>query len=60
MKSQRLIQNRKCLFSPDLVMKYNEVVKLIEEDGVKSKEARDHSEQNWRMVMNSLEELLGE
>lgn len=30
----------------------------ILQDGIKTKEARDHSEQNWRMVMNSLKELL--
>ncbi len=30
----------------------------ILQDGIKTKEALDHSEQNWRMVMNSLKELL--
>lgn len=30
----------------------------ILQDGIKTKEARDHSEQNWRMVMNSLKEFL--
>ena len=30
----------------------------ILQDSIKTKEARDHSEQNWRMVMNSLKELL--
>jgi uncharacterized protein YndB with AHSA1/START domain len=30
----------------------------ITQDGIKTSEAREHSEQNWRMVMNSLKELL--
>ena len=30
----------------------------ISQDGIKTKEARDHSEQNWKMVMNNLKELL--
>ena len=30
----------------------------ILQDSIKTKEALDHSEQNWRMVMNSLKELL--
>ncbi len=30
----------------------------ITQDGIKSPEAREHSEQNWKMVMNSLKDLL--
>ncbi len=30
----------------------------IIQDGIKTPEARDHSEQNWKVVMNSLKELL--
>jgi uncharacterized protein YndB with AHSA1/START domain len=30
----------------------------ITQDGMKSKEAHDHSEQNWKMVMNTLKDLL--
>jgi uncharacterized protein YndB with AHSA1/START domain len=28
------------------------------QDGIKTKEAQEHSEQNWRMVLNSLKDLL--
>ena len=38
--------------------KHNETTITIFQDGIKTKEARDHSEQNWKMVMNSLKELL--
>ncbi len=38
--------------------KNGETVFSIFQDGIKAKEALDHSEQNWRMVMNSLKELL--
>ncbi len=31
---------------------------FISQDSVKSKEALDHSEQNWQMIMKSLKELL--
>jgi len=30
----------------------------LTQDGIKTKEARDHSEQNWKMVLNSLKDLL--
>ncbi len=30
----------------------------ILQDGIKTQEARDHSEQNWKMVMDSLKKLL--
>ena len=30
----------------------------ISQDGIKTKEAHDHSEQNWKTVMNNLKELL--
>ena len=30
----------------------------LTQDGMKSKEAHDHSEQNWKMVMNSLKDLV--
>jgi uncharacterized protein YndB with AHSA1/START domain len=38
--------------------KNGETTFTILQDGIKSKEARDHSEQNWKMVMNTLKELL--
>jgi uncharacterized protein YndB with AHSA1/START domain len=38
--------------------KNGETVVSILQDGIKTKEARDHSEQNWKMVMNNLKELL--
>jgi hypothetical protein len=31
---------------------------FISQDSIKSKEAVDHSEQNWQMIMKSLKELL--
>jgi uncharacterized protein YndB with AHSA1/START domain len=31
---------------------------FISQDSIKSKEALDHSEQNWQMIMKSLKELL--
>jgi uncharacterized protein YndB with AHSA1/START domain len=31
---------------------------FISQDSIKSKEALDHSEQNWQMIMGSLKELL--
>jgi uncharacterized protein YndB with AHSA1/START domain len=40
--------------------KNGETVFSILQDGIKTKEARDHSEQNWKMVMNNLKELLEE
>jgi uncharacterized protein YndB with AHSA1/START domain len=40
--------------------KNGETVFSISQDGIKTKEARDHSEQNWKMVMNNLKELLEE
>jgi len=30
----------------------------LTQDGIKTQEARDHSEQNWKMVLNSLKDLL--
>jgi len=30
----------------------------LTQDGIKTKEAHDHSEQNWKMVLNSLKDLL--
>jgi len=30
----------------------------LTQDRIKTKEARDHSEQNWKMVLNSLKDLL--
>jgi uncharacterized protein YndB with AHSA1/START domain len=40
--------------------KNGETVFSILQDGIKTKEARDHSKQNWKMVMNNLKELLEE
>jgi uncharacterized protein YndB with AHSA1/START domain len=40
--------------------KNGETVFSISQDGIETKEARDHSEQNWKMVMNNLKELLEE
>jgi len=40
--------------------KNGETVFSISQDGIKTKEARDHSEQNWKMVLNNLKELLEE
>jgi uncharacterized protein YndB with AHSA1/START domain len=40
--------------------KNGETVFSILQDGIKTKEARDHPEQNWKMVMNNLKELLEE
>ena len=40
--------------------KNGETVFSILQDGIKTKEARDHSEQNWKMVLNNLKELLEE
>lgn len=40
--------------------KNGETVVSILQDGIKTKEARDHSEENWKMVMNNLKELLEE
>lgn len=40
--------------------KNGKTVFSILQDGIKTKEARDHSEQNWKMVMNNLKELLEE
>ncbi len=38
--------------------KNGETVFSIFQDSIKTKETREHSEQNWKMVMNSLKELL--
>jgi uncharacterized protein YndB with AHSA1/START domain len=38
--------------------KHGETVFTILQDNIKTKEARDHSETNWKMVMNNLKELL--
>ncbi len=35
-----------------------EIIFSILQDGIKTKEARSHSELNWKMVMNNLKELL--
>jgi len=35
-----------------------ETIFTIIQDGIKSPEAREHSEQNWKMVMGKLKELL--
>ena len=40
--------------------KNGETVFSISQDGIKTKEACDHSEQNWKMVLNNLKELLEE
>ncbi len=40
--------------------KNGKTVFSILQDGIKTKEARDHSEQNWKMVMNNLKNLLEE
>lgn len=40
--------------------KNGETVVSILQDGIKTKEARDHSEETWKMVMNNLKELLEE
>lgn len=40
--------------------KNGETVVSILQDGIKTKEARDHSEENWKIVMNNLKELLEE
>jgi uncharacterized protein YndB with AHSA1/START domain len=37
-----------------------ETVVSILQDKIKTKKARDHSEENWKMVMNNLKELLEE
>lgn len=38
--------------------KNGETIFSILQDNIKTTEVRDHSEQNWKMVMNSLKELL--
>ena len=38
--------------------KNGETIFSILQDGIKTEEARSHSEQNWKMVMNNLKELL--
>src|SRR6478609_871070 len=30
----------------------------LTQDGIKTKEAKDHSEQNWNMILNSLKDLV--
>jgi uncharacterized protein YndB with AHSA1/START domain len=40
--------------------KNGETVVSILQDGIKTKEAHDHYEENWKMVMNNLKELLEE
>ncbi len=41
-----------------LAEKNGETVFSISQDGIETTEARDHSEQNWKMVMNNLKEFL--
>lgn len=38
--------------------KNDETIFSILQDNIKTTEAHDHSEQNWKMIMNSLKELL--
>lgn len=38
--------------------KNDATVFTIVQDGIKTAEAREHSEQNWKMVMNALKELV--
>lgn len=38
--------------------KHGETVFSITQDSIKTIEARDHSEQNWKFIMNSLKEFL--
>ncbi len=38
--------------------KNGKTIFTLTQDSIKSKEALDHSEQNWKMVMKSLKELL--
>ena len=34
------------------------VLLTITQDGIKSEEAREHSEKNWKMILNTIKELL--
>jgi len=36
----------------------NHVLLTITQDGIKSEEAREHSEKNWKMILNTIKELL--
>ena len=41
-----------------LTEKEGQTIFTIFQDGIKTKEARDHSEQNWKMIINTIKELL--
>lgn len=41
-----------------LTEKDGQTIFTIFQDGIKTKETRDHSEQNWKMIINTIKDLL--